>query len=98
MKHDIDEALRIVVSRSEVIARKRELRRARVLSSLGILMIAVLTGLTTIFAGPASNDGGQTVYGSFLLSEEAGAYVLIAVVSFICGILITIAVNRKKHR
>ena len=40
---------------------------------------------------------GSYNYGSFLISEEAGGYVLVGLVAFLLGIIITAIIYRRRY-
>lgn len=96
VKYMTEEALSEIVRRSDRIIVRRSRRACRLLSgtagglfALLVLLIAALPG------GPAAASAG-TVYGSFLLSAEAGGYVLTAVIAFVLGIAVTLLCRRRK--
>ena len=54
-----------------------------------VLVIGLFPGSGTASAG--------SVYGAFLLSREAGGYVLAAVIAFALGVCVTLLCARKKE-
>lgn len=92
MKYDRAETLREVLRRRDILLKKRRRRAIQSLSCLSLALTAML--LTTIRQladpGAAGVDGSAaSVYGSFLLSDEAGGYVLVGVAAFVLGIVFT---------
>ena len=40
----------------------------------------------------------ESLYGSFLLSPEAGGYILVAVLAFLLGIVVCMLIYRKREQ
>ena len=85
-----DTARRVALVKQRVLenTRRRQRREAISLSAACMLLFAVLTQAADVFAVQ-----GQTaawgVFGAMLLREDAGGYVLVAVVSFAAAVVIT---------
>lgn len=96
MKYDREAGLREIMRRSEIIKKKKDYKKLYTLtasaSSLLLVLVVFIVGLGGIEA--AGTD--RTAYGSFLLSPQAGGYVLTAVIAFGVGVLLTILT--QKHR
>ena len=77
--------------------RRRQRREVISLSAACILLCAVLTQAAGTVVGP-----GQTaawgVFGAMLLRENAGGYVLVAVVSFAAAVVITVFCTRLRKK
>ena len=77
--------------------RRRQRREAISLSAACMLLFAVLTQAAGTVVGP-----GQTaawgVFGAMLLREDAGGYVLVAVVSFAAAVVITALCFRLRSK
>ena len=96
MKYQTDEALREILRRGEQIAVRRERRTIRALAgATGALFMALVLA---IGFGPhrVSSNRLRSVYGSFLLSPEAGGYVLAAVIAFALGVTVTLLCIRRR--
>ena len=100
--YDTARRVALVKQRVRENTRRRQRREAISLSAACMLLCAVLTQAAGKVVGP-----GQTaawgVFGAMLLREDAGGYVLVAVVSFAAAVAITalcfrlrIRENRKK--
>ena len=98
MKYTTDEAMREIKKRSEKIEKKRERRKTNILTGMSVSLIAVLTIVIGLVPGQAVSVPEGTVYGSFLLSPEAGGYVLIALLAFAIGIITTVICFRSKKK
>lgn len=96
--HDTQERMNLVKQRARVIRQKRE-RRAR--SVLVILCLVLSTALVHAFRTLTCDKPGgsvQGMLGASLMFEDAGAYVLVGVLSFSAAVLITILGLHYKHR
>ena len=86
--YDTARRVALVKQRVRENTRRRQRREAISLSAACMLLCAVLTQAAGTVVGP-----GQTaawgVFGAMLLREDAGGYVLVAVVSFAAAAAIT---------
>ena len=86
--YDTARRVALVKQRVRENTRRRQRREAISLSAACMLLFAVLTQAADVFAVQ-----GQTaawgVFGAMLLREDAGGYVLVAVVSFAAAVVIT---------
>ena len=98
MKYTTDEAMREIMKRSDKIEKKREQRKTNILTGMSVSLIAVLTIVIGLVPGQAVKVPEGTTYGSFLLSPEAGGYVLVALLAFAVGICITVFCLRSKNK
>ena len=100
--YDTARRVALVKQRVRENTRRRQRREAISLSAACMLLCAALMQTAGTIVGP-----GQTaawgVFGAMLLREDAGGYVLVAVVSFAAAVAITalcfrlrIRENRKK--
>ena len=94
-----DTARRVALVKQRVRENTRRKRQRGIygLSAACMLLFAVLTQAAGTVAGP-----GQTaawgVFGAMLLREDAGGYVLVAVVSFAAAAAITALCIRLRNR
>ena len=94
-----DTAMRVALVKQRVRenTRRRQRRGIYGLSAACMLLFAVLTQAADVFAVQ-----GQTaawgVFGAMLLREDAGGYVLVAVVSFAAAAAITALCFRLRKR
>ena len=91
MKYDTDEAIRMI----EKKAKKLKIRQLR--TRIGILSGAALTVLifsvTLLYqiSGFGSPDSIQMYgFGALMLSDDAGGYVLVGVLSFVLAVVLTL--------
>lgn len=97
MKHDIDEMLREVTERSEEIIKKREQTKIRIMSCMTIMLTMALVTVISVITGDSGAHSSQSVYGSSLIAEEAGGYVIVAVISFVIGVLVTYITQKYRR-
>ena len=95
--YDTARRVALVKQRVRENTRRRQRREAISLSAACMLLFAVLTQAAGIVVGP-----GQTaawgVFGAMLLREDAGGYVLVAVVSFAAAVVITALCFRLRSK
>ena len=95
--YDTARRVALVKQRVRENTRRRQRREAISLSAACMLLFAVLTQAAGTVVGP-----GQTaawgVFGAMLLREDAGGYVLVAVVSFAAAAAITALCFRLRSR
>ena len=95
--YDTARRVALVKQRVRENARRRQRREAISLSAACMLLCAALTQAADAFAVQ-----GQTAawgsFGAMLLREDAGGYVLVAVVSFAAAAAITALCFRLKNR
>ena len=95
--YDTARRVALVKQRVRENTRRRQRREAISLSAACMLLFAVLMEAVGTVAGP-----GQTaawgVFGAMLLREDAGGYVLVAVVSFAAAAAITALCFRLRNR
>ena len=95
--YDTARRVTLVKQRVRETARRRQRREAISLSAACMLLFVVLTQAAGTVVGP-----GQTaawgVFGAMLLREDAGGYVLVAVVSFAAAVVITALCFRLRSK
>lgn len=95
--HSTAERVRRVRQRAGAIHRKREGRITSGLGSLSVLLTVFLIGIAGSMTGAAR---GQVpgLYGSMLLFDEAGGYVLVSVLSFAAAVFLTVFCIKRKDK
>ena len=95
--YDTARRVTLVKQRVRENNRRRQRREVISLSAACMLLFAVLTQAAGTVVGP-----GQTaawgVFGAMLLREDAGGYVLVAVVSFAAAVVITALCFRLRSK
>ena len=100
--YDTARRVALVKQRVRENTRRRQRRGIYGLSAMCMLLFAVLMQAVGTVAGPGQPEAWG-VFGAMLLREDAGGYVLVAVISFAAAVAITalcfrlrIRENRKK--
>ena len=93
-----DERVESLHTRMEAMKRVRERRKTGLIGAASAALALCLIFL--VFSAGGSHIGGSAgMYsGSMMLFEGAGGYVLIALVAFMAGVLITALLIKKKNR
>ena len=94
-----DTAKRVALVKRRVHERSRRKRRREAisLSAVCLLLFAVLTQAVGTVVGPGQPEAWG-VFGAMLLRQDAGGYVLVAVVSFAAAAAITALCFRLRNR
>ena len=87
----------LVKQRVRENTRRRQRRGIYGLSAMCMLLFAVLTQAVGTVAGPGQPEAWG-VFGAMLLREDAGGYVLVAVLSFAAAAAITVLCFRLRNR
>ena len=95
MKYSIDEAMREIAERKNTLIKNKIKRTVGAYLTMAVLISA---GLVAAIYGFGEIDGTYSVYGSFMLPDEAGGYILVAVLSFVAAVVITVLCIRWKDR
>ena len=95
--YDTARRVALVKQRVRENTRRRQRREAISLSAACILLFAVLTQAAGIVVGPGQPEAWG-VFGAMLLREDAGGYVLVAVVSFAAAVVITALCFRLRSK
>ena len=95
--YDTARRVALVKQRVRKNTRRRQRREVGALSAVCLLLLAALMQTAGTVVGP-----GQTAawgsFGAMLLREDAGGYVLVAVVSFAAAVVITALCFRLRNR
>ena len=95
--YDTARRVALVKQRVRENARRRQRRGIYGLSAACMLLFAVLTQAAGTVVGPGQPEAWG-VFGTMLLREDAGGYVLVAVVSFAAAVVITALCFRLRIR
>ena len=97
MKYTKDEALEEILKRGRKIREKRNKQITGVLSTTTVILTFILFLSISIFTGNVVT-GTHSAYGSFLLPTEVLGYVLVAVIAFVLGVIITVIARKNKWK
>ena len=98
MKYTSEEALAEIMQRRDRIVRRRTRRACQALAGAACLLTVVLLVVIGMLPGRSGQASAESVYGSFLLSAEAGGYVLAAVIAFALGVLVTLFCLKRRKK
>ena len=87
--YDTARRVALVKQRVRENTRRRQRRGIYGLSAMCMLLFAVLMQAAGTVVGPGQPEAWG-VFGAMLLREDAGGYVLVAVVSFAAAVVITV--------
>ena len=73
-------------------------RKLKTYGSLSVLLSAVLIAVMTRIEVSYQTAYGSSFAGTSMFGEDAGAYVLVAVISFTAAVCITVYCMRRKNR
>ena len=93
-----EERIEALHSRMEDLQKAKE-RRINALLGAGCCMLTILL-VALIFVNGSSNGATAGIYsGSTMLLEDAGGYVLAAVIAFMLGVIVTVIIlGARKQR
>ena len=94
-----DTARRVALVKQRVRENTRRIQRREAisLSAACMLLFAVLMQAAGIVVGPGQPEAWGA-FGAMLLREDAGGYVLVAIVSFAAAVVITVLCFRLRIR
>ena len=93
--YDTARRVALVKQRVRENTRRRQRREVISLSAACILLCAVLTQAAGTVVGPGQPEAWG-VFGAMLLREDAGGYVLVAVVAFAAAVVVTVFCTRLR--
>ena len=95
--YDTARRVALVKQRVQENTRRRQRRGIYGLSAACVLLFAVLMQAVDTVVGPGQPEAWGS-FGAMLLREDAGGYVLVAVVSFAAAVVITTLCFRLRNR
>ncbi len=98
MKYSTENALYEIKRRKDHIRQTREKMITGLLSGLSTGLAMMLFFCIISISSAGESGLSDTVYGTFLLSGEAGAFVLTGVIAFTLGVAITLICLRLGHK
>ncbi len=90
MKYTSDQAVSEIMKRSGKILKKRRQAMRAALSGVSVLLFALLVTTIAGFSGFSASGVTESVYGSLMLPQQAGGYVLVAVLAFAFGMILAV--------
>lgn len=96
--YDTEKRVELVKLRACELHRKQEKKIICRLSVLCIVLFASFVGMIGAVTGQLSQFRIKEMYGSMLLHEDAGGYVLVGVITFVVAVVITLLCIRYSER
>ena len=93
--YDTARRVALVKQRVREMGRQRRRREVGGLSAVCLLLFAALMQAVGTLIGQGQT-AAQGVFGAMLLREDAGGYVLVAVVSFAAAVVVTVFCTRLR--
>ena len=92
-----EERIRILHERAGDLKRQSDRSAVRLLGVTTMFLSVCLVAFITRLTGIAHSMGGGGFAAASLLSESAGAYVLVAVISFAAAVIITVWCIKRRR-
>jgi len=98
MKYSHTEALAEVQKRESELREKKFRREKPLLGSASVILATALIATMTFFRVKTADSvtTGRS-YGTMLINEGIGAYVLVAVAAFMAGVVITVLLKKRQR-
>ena len=84
------ETTKEILRRIETVKERRRVRQLRLLSCFTVMLLGGLTTAISLLSSDSKTEAGYSVMGAFLLGPETGGYILVALIAFLAGILLTV--------
>ena len=93
-----EERVQSLHARIDALQRVRERRKTRAIGAASVALTLCL--ILSIFSGGGTHlSGAAGLYsGATMLFESAGAYVLIAIIAFMAGVIVTVVLLRGRAK
>ncbi|HZK42352.1 MAG TPA: hypothetical protein VFD14_05190 [Clostridia bacterium] len=95
---DLADRIRLVKERARALRDKREKRFLWALTALSLMLSLALFQVLAGVTGDQRGASVQDMLGATLLYEDAGAYVLVGLVSFFLAVTITALCLRHRYK
>ena len=96
--YDRAERIKLVKQRAGELRHKREKKSLRTLFALCLtLSLALVQAFALVIRG-SRGAFVQEMFGATLMFEDAGAYVLVGVLSFTAAVIVTVLGLRHRHK
>ncbi|MCR5431807.1 MAG: hypothetical protein K6E95_04550 [Lachnospiraceae bacterium] len=90
MRYETDEAIRMIEKKAMKLKIRQLRNRIRILSGATLSVLILSVALLYRFSGFGSPDAVEMYgFGALMLSDDAGGYVLVGVLSFVLAAAIT---------
>ena len=93
-----EERLALLHRRAELLEKKKELALVRLLGGVSGSLAVCLLALFTLFGQGGHGIASSGYAATSLLSENAGGYVLAALIAFALGVVVTVMLHKRRRR
>ncbi len=83
--------------RAEELRRKRDMLVMRALGTASALLFVSLIGVMTLLESAGHSVSAEGLYGTSMLNESTGGYILVAIISFMLAVVITVLCFKIKE-
>ena len=90
------ERILLMHKRAEELRRQAERRKMRLLCATCAALFVCLIGVTMMLSGFGHEIMSGTATATSLLADSVGGYVLVAVLAFMTGVLVTVILMRRR--
>ncbi|MBO4697362.1 MAG: hypothetical protein J5643_08800 [Lachnospiraceae bacterium] len=98
MKYGIEESLAQIEERGREMKIRKKRKQAGVLALMSVMLIAVSAAAVYRRVGLKPIAESSSSYGAFMLSEEAGGFILVGVICFAAAVVLTLLCLRFAGR
>ena len=98
MKYSLDDAVAKIAEKKDEIIYRRKRRNIGLLAVLTTLTVVALAAVLYENVSFEAIDGGYSAFGSFMLPEEAGGYIVVGVICFIAAVALTLLCMRWRKK
>jgi len=93
-----EERIDLMHAKVEEMRRDHDKKLIRIYGSASALMALLLIAFSAYVIGSPGTIMDADMAGTSMLSESAGGYVIVAVISFIIAVMVTVACLRLQHK
>ena len=98
LRYSLEESVdRVRIRSDDIIKRKRKHTTMALSAGITVLSLMLIVSVYEL-AGFGNPVIDESVYGSYMLSQNAGGYVLVAVIAFTLGIIIAAAIRHFRSK
>ncbi|MCR4625430.1 MAG: hypothetical protein K5795_05625 [Lachnospiraceae bacterium] len=98
MKYGIDESMRMITERKDKLICQNIRKKISVCLAGSIVISVLLLAVIFDYSGFEKLAAEQSVYGSLMLSEKAGGYIIVGIASFVVAVVITLFCIKLKEK
>ena len=98
MKYSLDDTMTRIEEKSKKMIYQKKLKEIRILTVTTLLALIAFGAALWKYIGFSAIDGTYSKYGSFMLPDEAGGYIIVGVLCFVLAVVITILCFKFKNK